>query len=135
MDIHIYHRVFRSITMKQVSLTPLIGKYIFGLLCALVLSGMAYVIVVERWFESNAITMTVLLLLAALQLFIQLVCFLHLGMNDRSRTRTFTIVFTLIMMLVIVVGSLWVMRNLDYRMGMSGEAMNEYMIEQNKKGF
>lgn len=121
--------------MKQVSLTPLIGKYIFGLLCALVLSGMAYVIVVERWFESNAITMTVLLLLAALQLFIQLVCFLHLGMNDRSRTRTFTIVFTLIMMLVIVVGSLWVMRNLDYRMGMSGEAMNEYMIEQNKKGF
>jgi len=39
------------------------------------------------------------------------------------------------MMLVIVIGSLWIMQNLDYRMGMSGEAMNEYMKEQNKKGF
>jgi hypothetical protein len=37
--------------------------------------------------------------------------------------------------MIIVVGSLWIMKNLDYRMGMSSEAMNEYMKTQNTKGF
>ena len=121
--------------MSQPRLAPLVIKYVLGFLSALILSTMAYLLVVEGWFESAATTMIVLLLLATLQLIIQLICFLHLGMSGRSRSRTFTITFTLIMMMVIVVGSLWVMRNLDYRMGTSSDAMNEYMLEQNKKGF
>jgi len=121
--------------VNQPKLAPLIGKYVVGFASALILSTLAYIIVVEQWFESADTTMAVLLLLAALQLAIQLVCFLHIDMSGRSRSRTFTIMFTLVMMMVIVVGSLWVMRNLDYRMGMSPEAMTEYMVEQNKKGF
>ncbi len=121
--------------MKQPSLFPLITKYVVGFFSALLLSSLAYLVVVNQWFESPGVTMAVLLLLAALQLVIQLVCFLHLGVTGRSRSRTGTIAFTLVMMLVIVVGSLWVMNNLDYRMGMSPEAMEEYMIKQNKKGF
>jgi len=121
--------------MNHPSLAPLVSKYVVGFASALLLSTVAYLIVVQRWFESMAITMAVLLLLAVVQLVIQLVCFLHLGTSGRSRSRTFTIAFTLVMMMVIVIGSLWVMHNLDYRMGMSGESMNEYMIKQNKKGF
>lgn len=121
--------------MNKSPLKPLVTKYVFGFVSALVLSTAAYVIVVEHWFDTGFTTMAVLLLLATLQLIIQLVCFLHLGIKDRSRTRTFTITFALVMMLVIVVGSLWVMKNLDYRMGMTSDAMNDYMIEQNKKGF
>ena len=79
--------------------------------------------------------MAVLLTLATVQLIVQLACFLHLGISGRSRTRTVSIVFTFLMMLVVVLGSLWIMKHLDYRMGMSGEAMNEYMKAQNKKGF
>lgn len=121
--------------MNKSPLKKLVIKYVIGFVSALVLSTAAYVIVVEHWFDTGFTTMAVLLLLATVQLVIQLVCFLHLGVKDRSRTRTFTITFALVMMLVIVVGSLWVMKNLDYRMGMSSDAMNEYMIEQNKKGF
>lgn len=121
--------------MNHTSLTSLVTKYVLGFASALLLSTLAYLIVVERWFESAQTTMAVLLLLAVIQLIIQLVCFLHLGFQGRARSRTNIIIFTLAMMMVIVIGSLWVMHNLDYRMGMSGEAMNEYMIEQNKKGF
>lgn len=121
--------------MSQLSLSSLVTKYLIGLGSALLLSVLTYVVVVEKWFESSTLTMAVVLLLAVVQLVIQLVCFLHIGADKRSRDRTVTIVFTLVMMLVIVVGSLWVMHNLDYRMGMSPEAMNEYMIEENKKGF
>ena len=121
--------------MSQPSLVPLIAKYIIGFFSALLLSCVAYLVVVEKWFDSASVTMAVLLLLAAIQLVIQLVCFLHLGIHGRSRSRTITIAFTLMMMLVIVIGSLWVMKNLDYRMGMSPQAMEEYMLKQNKKGF
>lgn len=121
--------------MSQPSLAPLVIKYILGFASALLLSTLAYLIVVEKWLETASATMAVLLLLAVIQLVIQLVCFLHLSFKGRSGERTTIIIYTLAMMLAIVVGSIWVMRNLDYRMGMSPEAMNEYMIEENKKGF
>ena len=135
MDIYFHDCVLRSVAMSQPSLVPLIAKYIIGFFSALLLSCVAYLVVVEKWFDSASVTMAVLLLLAAIQLVIQLVCFLHLGIHGRSRSRTITIAFTLMMMLVIVIGSLWVMKNLDYRMGMSPQAMEEYMLKQNKKGF
>lgn len=121
--------------MKQPSLASVITKYMFGFSSALILSVVAYLLVVQKWFDSPAISMAALLLLAAVQLAVQLVCFLHLGMKGEARSRTGVVIFTIVMMLIIVVGSLWVMRNLDYRMGMSPEAMTEYMLEQNKKGF
>jgi cytochrome o ubiquinol oxidase operon protein cyoD len=113
----------------------LLNKYLFGFATALVLSILSYVIVTAEWLPTATGTMAVLLLLASVQLVIQLVCFLHLGFAGRSRNRTLTITFTLIMMLIIIIGSLWVMRNLDYRMSRSAEDMNHYMQQQNKKGF
>jgi cytochrome o ubiquinol oxidase operon protein cyoD len=109
-------------------------RYGLGFGAALILSVTAYLFATEGWIESAQGTMAILLCLAVIQLVIQLVCFLHLG-SGRSRDRVVTIGFTILMMLVIVIGSLWIMRNLDYRMGMSPDAMNEYMKAQNKKGF
>lgn len=135
MDFHIYDRVLRSSIMTQTDFNRLLNKYIFGFGAALILSVLGYTVVTQGWFSSSVGTMAVLLLLAAVQLVVQLVSFLHLGLRDRSRSRTFTMLFTIIMMLVIVIGSLWIMKNLDYRMGMKGSDMNMYMETQNKKGF
>jgi len=121
--------------MKNSDFIRLLNKYLFGFGAALALSGISFVVATGQWVTSAVGAMAILLLLASVQLVIQLVCFLHLGFDGRSRSRTLTISFTIIMMLIIVIGSLWIMRNLDYRMGMSGQDMNEYMQEQNKKGF
>lgn len=121
--------------MTQTDFNRLLNKYIFGFGAALILSVLGYTVVTQGWFSSSVVTMAVLLLLAAVQLVVQLVSFLHLGLRDRSRSRTFTMLFTIIMMLIIVIGSLWIMKNLDYRMGMKGSDMNMYMETQNKKGF
>lgn len=109
-------------------------RYVIGFSAALCLSLLAYFIAVQSDM-SMTLTMAILLLLAAAQLTVQLICFLHLGVSGRSRSRTASIGFTLLMMLIIVIGSLWIMKNLDYHMGMSGDSMNEYMKAQNKKGF
>jgi cytochrome o ubiquinol oxidase operon protein cyoD len=121
--------------MNQTDFNQLATKYVFGFGTALVLSVLSFIIVTGGWFASSAGTMAILLLLASIQLIIQLVCFLHLGFSGRARSRTLTLSFTILMMLVIVIGSIWIMQNLDYRMGMSGEDMNHYMQTQNKKGF
>ncbi len=121
--------------MKQTEFSSILRKYVTGFVAAIALSFISYTVATGSAVSSPGATMAVLLVLAAIQLAIQLICFLHLGANDRSRDRTITLLFTLTMMLVIVIGSLWIMKNLDYRMGMSPEAMNEYMLKQNKKGF
>lgn len=77
----------------------------------------------------------VVLVLAGIQATVQLVFFLHLGSEAKPRWKSYSVLFTTLMLLVVVVGSLWIMMNLNYNMGMSGEDMNEFMIKQNKKGF
>ncbi len=121
--------------MSQDSFSTLVVRYVIGFASALLLSVASYLLVTAHIFTSAHATMIVVLIFAAVQLAVQLVCFLHLRITGHSRDRSVTFGFTILMMLVIVIGSLWIMQNLDYRMGMSGEAMNEYMKEQNKKGF
>jgi cytochrome o ubiquinol oxidase operon protein cyoD len=56
------------------------------------------------------------LALGAVQMVVHLVYFLHM---DRASTRTWNMaafVFTVIVLVILVVGSLWVMHNLDVNM-------------------
>jgi cytochrome o ubiquinol oxidase operon protein cyoD len=111
------------------------NKYLTGFVIALLLSVASYLVVAWHLISSGGAVMLVIFGLAVVQFGVQLVCFLHIGFNKRSQSKSGALLFTLMMMLVIVIGSLWIMKNLDYRMGMSANSMNEYMREQNKKGF
>lgn len=108
--------------------------YIIGFTGAAILTLVAYFSVTGEWFSATQ-TAAFVLTLAVLQLFVQSYYFLHLGSESKPRWKSWTYLYTMIMMLIVVVGSLWVMYNLNYRMGMTGDQMNEYMLEQNKKGF
>ncbi|MES2875866.1 MAG: cytochrome o ubiquinol oxidase subunit IV [Patescibacteria group bacterium] len=121
--------------MNQAQFNKTLTRYAVGFATALALSVLAFLTVTNDWIGSPKATMAVLLALASVQLVVQLVCFLHLSLHGRARGRAMTLGFTIVMMLIIVIGSVWIMNNLDYQMGMSGEAMNEYMKAQNEKGF
>lgn len=113
----------------------LLAVYVIGFAAALLLSVVSYLMVMDGWFASDWMTMTALLVLAVIQLVIQLVCFLHLRPDRDAFSRTGTFIFAVGTVLIIVVGSIWIMKNLDYRMHMTPESMLKYMLEQNKKGF
>ena len=75
-------------------------------------------------------------LLAVLLLFLlQLKYFLPLSGDEKPHWRKTSYLFTIFMLHIIVDGSLWLMMNLNYNMGMSPEKMTEFMHAQNKKGF
>jgi cytochrome o ubiquinol oxidase subunit IV len=121
--------------VNEYSFKRYVIQYIVGFFVALLLSVVSYLVATNGWFASVQAGMMALLFLAVVQLIVQLVLFLHLSVHGRGMNRVLTLAITLIMMMIIVVGSLWIMKNLDYRMGMSSEAMNEYMKTQNTKGF
>lgn len=112
----------------------MIARYIIGFLSALALTGAAFLIAsqdnTDPWLAA-----LIILGLAFVQTVVQVYYFLHLGEESKPRWKTYSILFTVLIMVIIVVGSLWIMFNLNYNMGMTPEQMNQYMIEQNKKGF
>jgi cytochrome o ubiquinol oxidase operon protein cyoD len=100
-------------------------SYIVGFVLSIATTLLAYLFVVNELLPKQALIYAVVGI-AVVQLFVQLVFFLHLGRGSRWKLATFA--FALIVVLVVVVGSLWIMHNLDYNMmHMSPVEMMQYM--------
>ncbi len=111
-------------------------RYTFGFFASLLLTIASYMVAQIGSSEGSLYTVVgVLLLLAGTQLVIQLICFLHLKYQKIAYSKLNVFVFTFIMMLIVVIGSMWVMKNLDYNMMMPVDEIEPYMLEQNGKGF
>jgi len=102
-------------------------SYFLGFLLSLILTIGAYFAVVEHAF-SPAVLLVLVAIFSVAQIFLQFVCFLRLGLgaisegekqqllNEPSRWNVIFFLFTVLIALVIVIGSLWIMANLNYRM-------------------
>lgn len=86
---------------------------ILGLVLSVLLTVTIYRYTVVKQLEGLELNLTVLAsgLLLAL---IQLIFFLHLGMESKPHWNTITFLFTLLVAIIIIGGSLWIMSNLSY---------------------
>lgn len=116
------------------SVMPAVRLYIAGFVLAVALTLAAYAVVVQKLFVAE-IAVAILVGLALVQFAVQLVFFLHLGQEQRPRWNMVAFLFTLLILVVIVLGSLWIMYNLNYNMNMTPRQMDEFMIKQSDKGF
>ncbi len=107
-----------------------LASYIIGFVASIALTLAAFFVVLRPGFFNftSGEVVTTILVLALLQLIIQLVSFLHLGFGSGSRTKTAIFIFTLGLVLLIVIGSLWIMNHLNYNM--TPAQMNQYMQDQ-----
>lgn len=106
-----------------VSYTSYVTGFVLSVICTLV----AYLLVANNLVPSE-ILFYLVLVIAVIQLIVQLVFFLHLGRGSNWKLLTF--IFTAIFVLIIVVGTVWVMHHLNYNMmDMNPEEMNQYMEE------
>lgn len=90
-------------------------SYIVGFILSIVLTIIPYLIVVDHMLIGNALLLTVVGL-AVLQLLVQLVFFLHLSTASEQRWNLMTFMFTVLILAILVVGTLWIMWNLNYNM-------------------
>ena len=61
-------------------------------------------------------TIIAISLLAAVQVVVQLVYFLHMDRSSEQRWNVLTFIFTIKVLAIILVGSLWVMHNMNANM-------------------
>jgi cytochrome o ubiquinol oxidase operon protein cyoD len=110
-----------------------VQSYTLGFLLSLALTLSAYFAVVDHWF-AGWILVSAIILLALTQFFVQVELFLHIGNELKPRWNAMALIFMILTVATIVLGSIWIMSNLNYNM-MTSQQMDSYMRAQSKKGF
>jgi cytochrome o ubiquinol oxidase operon protein cyoD len=107
-----------------------IATYVYGFVFSIYLTVTAYLLVTHHLF-SNTVALYVIIGLAFVQFLVQIFFFLHLGRETKPRWKLLVLIFMILVVTILVVGSLWIMDNLNYRM--SPQQVNNYL--QSQDGF
>lgn len=89
-------------------------SYLIGFALSLLLTLTAFGVVIEHWLVGSILVLAILGL-TFVQLGVQLIFFLHLDLRAKQRWNLAIFISTVGLILILVVGSLWIMKNLDYR--------------------
>jgi cytochrome o ubiquinol oxidase operon protein cyoD len=137
MDLYFYNSLFIGGIRKMSKQTIVVSKhnaehgslrtYVTGFALSIFLTISAYLLVVQGHYSSTLIV-AVIIILAIVQFLIQMFFFLHLGKEAKPRWKLYVLIFMIIIVLTLVIGSIWIMNNLNYRM--SPQQMNTYMNNQ-----
>jgi cytochrome o ubiquinol oxidase operon protein cyoD len=112
--------------MKTVK--PYYAPYLVGFGLSLVFTLNAYIAVTQNGNKGlSAGLLTLLVGLAISQLAVQVFFFLHLGKESKPRWNGLAFITMIMVVLFIVVGSIWIMNNLNYNM--MGDHAAEMIIE------
>lgn len=98
-------------------------SYMVGLILALILTLLSFHIAslhLDPKTAAHALSdkayFWVMMLLAVIQLFVQVVCFLRINSSKEGRWELMPFLFTIFVVFVVVGGSMWIMWNLNYNM-------------------
>ncbi len=105
--------------------------YLIGFVLSLFFTLTAWLITVKKAFNQETIII-IISLAAVIQFVIQLLFFLHLGKESRPRYRLLVFSVMLLIVLILVIGSLWIMANLNHNMTI--KQMENYMVQQGNGG-
>ncbi|MEX2014705.1 MAG: cytochrome o ubiquinol oxidase subunit IV [Candidatus Saccharimonadales bacterium] len=106
-------------------------SYVLGFAYSIILTLTAYYLVVNNVFSGWTIVF-IILALAVFQLGVQLFYFLHLDQERKPRWNMITFLFAVQTVLIVVLGSVWIMVNLSYHHGhkKTPEQIEKYIEEE-----
>ena len=90
-------------------------SYIIGLGLSLLLTLLAFWLVTNHMANTQSLYVF-LAVLAILQLIAQVICFLRLNTTREGKWNTMPFLFTILVIVTLVIGSLWIMFNVNYHM-------------------
>lgn len=105
-----------------------LGGYVIGFLLSVYLTITAYIITVNDSMSTIMMAGAVLGL-ALVQFFAQAWFFLHIGREQKPRWNLLAFAFMTMVVLIVVLGSIWIMTNLDYHHGRSPTPSDQSLIE------
>lgn len=90
-------------------------SYVIGFVASLLLTGASFFLVLTKFFSEQILIYTIISFALAQAIF-QLRFFLHLGQEAKPRWQRLIFYFMVLILLIIVIGSLWIMNDLNNRM-------------------
>jgi cytochrome o ubiquinol oxidase operon protein cyoD len=91
-------------------------EYVTGFLLAVGLTAIPFWLVMAHTFGRSSITAAVILGLAAVQIVIHMIYFLHMNTRSEGGWSLLALLFTLMLVVIALSGSLWVMYHLNDNM-------------------
>lgn len=88
--------------------------YYIGFIASLFLTALSFSLAITGLFSGHVLIYT-LIFLALVQAVVQLRFFLHLGQEPKPRWETMIFYFMVLVLLIIALGSLWIMHDLNDR--------------------
>lgn len=104
-----------------------VRTYVIGFVSAIVLTLAAFGVASSHSLRGNGLV-AILLGLAILQFIFQMVFFLHIGHETKPRWKQLMVSMMIVFVVILVLGSIWVMYSLNYRM--TPDQINTYMLKQ-----
>ena len=117
-------------THRPPSLQSYIAGFAISLFFTLAAFGLTYLhLQSDHHLISHELMVPTIIVLALIQLVVQAVFFLHLTHKIEGRLNFLAFVFTMYTVAFIVIGSLWIMKNLDSNM--SPQQIGTYLHKEN----
>jgi cytochrome o ubiquinol oxidase operon protein cyoD len=109
---------------------PHLSNYVAGFAISVLLTLIAPLLLwahanSHHTFLSHGVLTSIFVILALLQLVVQLVFFLHVGKDKKPHWNSAALALALIIVGILVGGTLWIMNNLSYTHQMPQEFMND----------
>lgn len=90
--------------------------YLTGFVLSVILTAIPFWLVMGKVLEQPSVTALVILALAAAQIVVHMVCFLHMNSRSEGGWNMLALIFTLVLVVIALSGSLWVMYHLNQNM-------------------
>lgn len=102
-------------------------SYLTGFLLSVVLTAVPFYLVMAKVFTKSGTTGLVVLAIAAVQIVVHMVYFLHMNTKAEGGWSMLALVFTTMLVIIMLSGSIWVMYHLDHNMmpGMTPDPTHE----------
>ena len=90
--------------------------YMTGFILSVILTVLAFWLVMGNVFEKSGVTALAILVLGAIQMCVHAVYFLHMNTRAEGGWSMLAMIFTIIIVVIALAGSLWVMYHLNTNM-------------------
>jgi cytochrome o ubiquinol oxidase operon protein cyoD len=90
--------------------------YATGFVLAVILTAIPFWLVMDKVFDKSSTTALVVLAIAAVQIVVHMIYFLHMNTKSEGGWTMLALIFTLVLVVITLSGSLWVMFHLNHNM-------------------
>ena len=90
--------------------------YMTGFVLAVILTVIPFWLVMAKVFPSSSTTALVILGIAAVQIVVHMIYFLHMNTRSEGGWSLLALVFTVVLLVIMLAGSIWVMYHLNSNM-------------------